>query len=101
MGTYIECINLTRNTRINIYLYYAFAVKTSDSLGNHLNALLQDAETRVYDLSGGGTGTSGPAAGGVGSGSGSGATTTDDANAMQLPPFSTRASFSSIIGEYI
>lgn len=74
-------------------------VKTSDSLGNHLNALLQDAENRVYDLSGG-SGGSGNGAQGNGVGVGSGASA-DDPNTMQLPVFNNRASFSSIIGEYI
>lgn len=58
----------------NIY-FYTIAGKNPDSLGNHLNALLQDAENRIHEL---GTG------------------------AEDLPqlPFSTRASFSSIIGKY-
>ncbi|XP_037909834.1 uncharacterized protein LOC119650787 isoform X3 [Hermetia illucens] len=46
--------------------------KSADSLGNHLNGLLHDAENRIHDLS--------------------------TADEMSQPPFSTRASFSSIIG---
>lgn len=49
-------------------------VKNSDSLGNHLNSLLHDAENRIHELGSG-------------------------AEDISQPPFSTRASFSSIIGE--
>ncbi|KAG4075868.1 hypothetical protein HA402_003694 [Bradysia odoriphaga] len=47
--------------------------KNSDSLGNHLNSLLHDAENRIHELGSG-------------------------AEDISQPPFSTRASFSSIIG---
>lgn len=49
-------------------------VKTPDALGNHLNALLRDADNRIHELSG--------------------------AEDVPQAAFSTRASFSSIIGEY-
>lgn len=48
-------------------------VKSPDSLGNHLNALLLEADNRIQELSG-----------------------VEDSPQV---PFSTRASFSSIIGE--
>ncbi|XP_055377283.1 uncharacterized protein LOC129609384 isoform X2 [Condylostylus longicornis] len=46
--------------------------KVQETLGNHLNGLLRDAENRIQDLSG--------------------------AEELPQPPYSTRASFSSIIG---
>lgn len=49
-------------------------VKSPDSLGNHLNNLLREAENRIQELSG-----------------------MDD---TPQAPFSTRASFSSIIGRF-
>lgn len=52
-----------------------FLVKSTDSLGNHLNHLLREAENRIHELSG-----------------------IEDSPQAQ---FSTRASFSSIIGEFI
>lgn len=51
------------------------AVSVEDSLGNHLNNLLRDAENHFQDLSG-----------------------IDD---VPQPPYSTRSSFSSIIGESV
>lgn len=77
------------------------AVKSTDSLGNHLNALLHDAESRVYELSGGSSGGGGglstitTAAGSSGYGG-----PMDDGGGLPVPPCSTRASFSSIIGKY-
>lgn len=53
-------------------LFYFVTVKSLDSLGNHLNNLLREAENRIQELSG-----------------------IEDAP----QPFSTRASFSSIIGK--
>lgn len=50
------------------------SVETSDSLGSHLNNLLREAENRIHELSG-----------------------LED---IPQAPFSTRASFSSIIGEF-
>lgn len=58
----------------NEKMLFSSAVKSADSLGNHLNGLLHDAENRIHDLS--------------------------TADEMSQPPFSTRASFSSIIGKY-
>lgn len=49
-------------------------VKSSDSLGNHLNNLLREADNRIHELSG-----------------------NED---VPQAPFSTRASFSSIIGKF-
>lgn len=57
-----------------IFFYY-FLVKGSDNLGNHLNVLLQDAENRIHELG-------------------------SIEDNLQVP-FSTRASFSSIIGELL
>lgn len=51
----------------------------------------------MYELSGGAGNNGGPSAGGGLGGSGA---PTDDPNTMQLPAFSNRASFSSIIGTY-
>lgn len=59
-----------------LLIYFSFFEdKTPDALGNHLNALLRDADNRIQELSG--------------------------ADDLAQAPFSTRASFSSIIGEYI
>lgn len=50
------------------------SVETTDTLGSHLNNLLHEAENRIHELSG-----------------------LED---IPQAPFSTRASFSSIIGEF-
>lgn len=57
----------------SIFWYVHNLVKSPDSLGNHLNNLLREAENRIHELSG-----------------------MDD---IPQAPFSTRASFSSIIGK--
>lgn len=58
-----------------LHIHQYNLVKSTDSLGNHLNNLLRDAENRVQELSG-----------------------IED---TPQAPFSTRASFSSIIGMFV
>lgn len=58
-----------------MWIFFFCLVKGSDNLGNHLNVLLQDAENRIHELG-------------------------SIEDNLQVP-FSTRASFSSIIGELL
>lgn len=61
------------NSNAFLFNLLLITVKSTDSLGNHLNNLLRDAENRIQELSG-----------------------IED---TPQAPFSTRASFSSIIGK--
>lgn len=70
----VHCFLLIFSDLVTIAWEFGNSVKSHDSLGNHLNNLLREAENRIQELSG-----------------------MDD---TPQAPFSTRASFSSIIGKF-